>query len=277
MELPKQSSLAVAKGLNVDLDLVEAIREGYNYQIRYLDDLALAQGLLPTIYKVATEYGVRKPTELHVLEECAEIVMTKFFKLGIPEIREAFRAFAAGEFEAKGADPYGGQLSALMFGRVLGGYTKYRDQIKSHLIQYRDAFQERKRQEAIRSERIETAKKQWPVKMIRYAEDPERYPDWRSLHAFDYSFAVKHGFMPEPTLDQKREIWQEIEEYVEQFGFPAIGDEEDDPRELRRLIKKVISPEDRKAKMKAMAERLALWRFYFADLRKQVSEMQESN
>lgn len=65
-----------------------------------------------------------------VYEECAELILEKFSQLGIEEIKEAYRMWAAGELgEVKGAEMYGGVFNAAQMGKILARYLNRRKEV----------------------------------------------------------------------------------------------------------------------------------------------------
>lgn len=120
--------------------------------------------LLAEMVLTAQAYGARHEMAPTVAKECAKLVAQKFPQLAIPEIREAYRQWAAGQIQADGADMYGGSFNAAQLGKVLAAYCKKRDRIAAAIRRAQQAHDEDQRQAAITEAQRQQFAKLFPLK-----------------------------------------------------------------------------------------------------------------
>lgn len=114
---------------DTDMETVELIAHGRLAPISSLDADMLDKGLPIIVRHVANAFGGRTAVDSATLKECVKIARSSFKKLGLPEITEAYRLWAAQKFTA--LEMYGGQFNATQFGRVLSAYVRYRGTISN--------------------------------------------------------------------------------------------------------------------------------------------------
>ncbi|MCB9288890.1 MAG: hypothetical protein H6560_16400 [Lewinellaceae bacterium] len=108
--------------------LLDATINGYHNQLRHMPAEKAFARLMMAIKEVAQDYGARQAVLEETFTECVRITRKKFAGLGIGEVREAYRMWAAGELNMrKGeAEMYGGQFNAAQLGKVLAAYMEQR-------------------------------------------------------------------------------------------------------------------------------------------------------
>ena len=125
---------------------VQVIAEGRLSPIRSLDPMVASGGIGAAIRHLAPRYGARVQLDAGVVAECVAIARDNFSQLGLPEIVQAYRLWAAGRFAS--LEMYGGQFTATQFGRVLADYVTYRHAIQMELAgQEADQMADRRRTE----------------------------------------------------------------------------------------------------------------------------------
>ena len=197
-----------------DVQLIAEARSGAAAAVRDLAPQVASAGLAATIRFIAPRYGARQDIDQGLIGECAAIVYADFDALSLAEIRNAYRLWAAGRFDA--LEMYGGQFNATQFGRVLAAYTAYRRGVTMELA--RQAAEERRERE--RAEREARHKAQharfvadFPALVARVKAEGT-YAAPRDLPVTWYDYAEQHGLLRYAYPKQKLELCQRAERVV---------------------------------------------------------------
>ena len=184
---------------------VMSIIHHYPNQIRFQKDgLSIKAKLIITIPQVAKEYGARHEISTHLLTECIRLILKKFRFLAVAEIREAYRMWASGDIQIKGAEMYGGEFNAMQMGKVLSAYLGYRKPVLAKVLDIKTEMEEA----ADRSEKNRIAKEEFEIqfpKTILAAR--ETITKFSEVVPWWYDSALKRGYFT-ITIEQKREIWK---------------------------------------------------------------------
>lgn len=168
------------------------------------------KALLVEIRQISRQYGGRVEADTTVITECLRMVMEKFSLLGINEIREAYRAYAAGEFQVEGAEMYGGVFNVANFSKVISGWKTYRAKALAELLD----IQEKERLERLEKKKREKAMaefdRQFPSLLEKAKNDFESWQDV-PVHWYDTARRLK---LLNVTMDEAVPIFEEAKKIV---------------------------------------------------------------
>lgn len=148
MALTPKESLPELPGQWVQNKSYLSIAKGMDMSIRKMGEVERLALLAKEIEIVAELYcgAVIDEKFERVIDELLPFVVDRFGMIGIEEIRYAFRLASAGEIGEIDMKAYYGLVTVNLFGRVLGAYVTYRQQI------VKDLWLERERMEKERKE-----------------------------------------------------------------------------------------------------------------------------
>lgn len=230
--------------------LVEAAIKGWGFPIRKMDSISADLQTLNLITEVALNYGSRVQAPPMVYKECLEVMQQKFSHLGVDEIREAYRANAAGELETKGkGEMYGGEFNAANFTAVMAAYSEKRRKV---IAEYTNALHEAQQAE-IEAQIKEKLAAQFEIELPgKLNELAEKAEDWQGCPEYLYHSCEKRG-MIDLTPAEKREIFArafdiaKVQMQLKKSGAVSIA-------EIREC--KNETSEDR---ARVIARQIALW------------------
>ena len=236
--------------------LLEAAVNGYHNQLRHMPPEEAFGRLMIALREVAQDYGARQAVLEETFTECVRITRKKFAGLGIEEIREAYRMWAAGELNLrKGeAEMYGGQFNAAQLGKVLAGYMEARKAALGAYLRELEAYQ-REQERASKAERLRQ----------EYEEDFEK--NLRALQPKSWQEVPFHWF---ETAWKRRLIrLTEAEQQELLAGARALALEEAEKEKegasifQRQQVEKLIQGEGLEERAKTIARKLALFRKFY--------------
>lgn len=189
---------------------VTAVAIGYQNKIMHMNGHEATKALLIEIRSISKQYGGRVEADTTVITECLRMVMDKFSLLGINEIREAYRAYAAGEFQVEGAEMYGGVFNVANFSKVLSGWKNYRAKALAELLD----IQEKERMERLEKKKREKAMadfdRQFPSLLEKGREEFESWQDV-PVHWYDTAKRLK---MLNVDIEEAMPIYEEAKKIV---------------------------------------------------------------
>jgi hypothetical protein len=163
------------------------------------------------ITEVSLKYGSRVEAPKMIYQECLDIMQQKFSHLGVDEIREAYRANAAGELETNGkGEMYGGEFNAANFTAVMAAYSeKRRKVIAAYTNELHEATQKARDDSRKEKQRREFEENfQGILKGIA-----EKAEDWRGCPEYLFHSCEKRGLI-NLTAQEKREIFARATDIV---------------------------------------------------------------
>lgn len=218
---------------------------GYYSQIKKLDQPA--GQIFMELRDTVKLYGGRKEIDPEVLKECSRLIIDKFPHISVPEIREAYRQWSAGEIEVKGAEMYGGEFNAAQVGKIIGAYCEKRRGVLSAYLREREEEKDREAQAEKRRIMQEAFDAEFP-RMIERARN--EITDWREVPAYWYESANKRGMIKfEPgeavkIFTDAQEL-ERIERANEQEESVTLSDifrqQEKDPVERAKVIARKLT------------------------------------
>ena len=236
--------------------LLDAAINGYHNQLRHMPAEKAFARLMMAIKEVAQDYGARQAVLEETFTECVRITRKKFAGLGIGEVREAYRMWAAGELNMrKGeAEMYGGQFNAAQLGKVLAAYMEQRRVALGAYLRELEAYY-RKQERASKKERLKR----------EYEENFERNlrafqpASWREVPFHWFETAWKRGLIRLTKTEQ--------EEVLSQARILALEEAEEEKEKAgtfqRRQIEKLIEGEELEERAKTIARKLALYQKFY--------------
>ena len=236
--------------------LLEAAIDGYHNQLRHMPPEEAFGRLMIALREAAQHYGARQPVLEGTFTECVRITRKKFAGLGIEEIREAYRMWAAGELNLrKGeAEMYGGQFNAAQLGKVLAAYMEQRKAALGAYLRELEAYQ-REQERANKAERLRQEYEEGFEKNLR-AFQPKT---WREIPFHWFETAWKRGLIrlteaerQELLADARALALEEAEEEKEGAGIFQ-----------RKQVEKLIQGEGLEGRAKTIARKLALFRKFY--------------
>lgn len=240
-EYSKKSLQKIADRIGQPASYVEQVAAWRQSPIRSMDQLRAKGMLIIEIPQIAREYGTRYDLPENVLTECIFLVTEKFSHLAIEEIREAYRQYASGEIQAKGAEMYGGEFSASQLGKILTAYTEKRQTTLAAII--RAQSEEAEKQAAI--ERDAKLRAEFDATFRdRLIAASETAKSWQDIPAFWFWACYNRGWL-KITVSEAEAILQRA----------RIIAENEEP-DAKRVFEKVISPINR---AKSIAQSLTVY------------------
>lgn len=211
----QESLRAISDRTGVPASTVSFLADCYCNQMRKLDPVSIKGRLIVELPQIARDYGTRYDLPENVLTECIFLIVEKFNHLAISEIREAYRQHAAGVFEAKGAEMWGGEFSAAQLGKVLTAYTENRKAVIGEIIRQQQEAQEAARREA-QSKALREAFESGFELALHTARQQAK--SWQDIPAFWFDACRRRGWLKltveeaENTLSRSRLIAQNEEQ-----------------------------------------------------------------
>lgn len=233
-------------------DIADAAVVGYAAQLRHMPEHRPL--ILLELPQIVRDYGAREVIHQSIYEEAAKLILEKFSFLGLNEIREAYRLWAAGVTDPKGAEMYGGTFNAGQLGRVLGAYCEHRKAVIGVYLREVAAAKEQAEDKARREKMQAQFEENFPR---RIAEARQTMTDWREVPGFWYQAALDRGLF---TIT-RAEALEILEEARELARLEVENEAEDLETSRRKLLLAVLeSADDMEAKAKAIARKITVFR-----------------
>ncbi|MCB0547876.1 MAG: hypothetical protein KDD19_09820 [Phaeodactylibacter sp.] len=217
--------------------------------------------LMVALREVAQDYGARQAVLEETFTECVRITRKKFAGLGIEEIREAYRMWAAGELNLrKGeAEMYGGQFNAAQLGKVLAAYMEQRRvALGAYLRELEDYYREQEK--ANKKERL---KREYEENFERNLRDFQP-KSWREVPFHWFETAWKRGLIRLTETEQVKVLAQARALALEE------AEEEKEKANIfqRKQVEKLAEGEGLEGRAKTIARKLALFQKFYQNQQK---------
>jgi len=168
------------------------VMQGYENQLRKMDSIHAIKELTIHVPLIAKEYGARFDLSPNVVQEAIRLILKKFGKLGLIEIREAYREFASGEIKVQGAEMYGGEFNVANLGKVLTAYCENRSKVLAELLKQKAEAEA----ELIEAEnhriRQEQFDKSFPILVMKKKQE---FTHWSDVPAHWYKIILSKGWI----------------------------------------------------------------------------------
>lgn len=236
---------------------VESAVTGYRNQIRHAPQEVVAGQIMAAISMLAKNYGARADIDPEVTKEAVRLVMTQFSHLGVDELKDAYRLWAAGQLSlGKEAEMYGGQFNAGQLGKVLGAYCDHRKKIISAYTNLLEQEREEKAEEA----RVARMKSEY---MDRFWDNIQRFCEsgkgWQDVPAYWYQTLIKVGYL-NPTRQEIKQLTEDAAGLAE-MELKAEIEEETNP--FKRVnLERLFQAGGIEARAMVIYEKLAVYRLY---------------
>ena len=234
-----ESLRAIAERTGQPLSWVEFLAECMDRQIRKLDQVHAKGRLIVELPQIAREYGARFDLPENVLTECIFLICEKFNHLAVEEIREAYREFAAGEIEIKGAEMYGGEFNAAQLGKVLTAYSETRRTAAAAILREKQEAEEAARREA-QSKALREAFESGFELALYTARTKAK--SWQDIPAFWFDACRQRGWLKltveeaENTLSRSRLIAQNEEQTDLRSMFEKVANTDERAKVIARKL-----------------------------------------
>jgi hypothetical protein len=183
------AELAATCGMHPDR--CQVIVTGYNNKIITQDQDFAGKFLLMEIRKIAQQYGGRIDSLTDVVAECVKLTLTNFKLIGLEEVREAFRAYAANELSIN-AETYGGIFNVATYGKVLSAWVDYRKKVVAQYLK----DQEEKQQQENERKRQEMARRKHDQDFPKWIEKGKaEFQTWEDVPEWFYHTALRLGLL----------------------------------------------------------------------------------
>lgn len=227
--------------------LVEAAIKGWGFPIRKMDEASADFQTHNLIAEVALNYGSRVEAPPMIYRECLTVMQQKFSHLGADEIREAYRANAAGELDTKGkGEMYGGEFNAANFTAVMAAYSEKRRKVIAAYTNALHEASEKAKSEARKEKQRREFEENFESILKRLAEKAESWMDCPA-HLF---FSCEEKKMINLTVAEKKEIFERAHQCV-----VAISQSKD----KAAIFEQASWPDDPTLRRKVVARKIALW------------------
>lgn len=215
-----------------------------------MDSLSAQLQVLTAVTRASLDYGMRSEVPDRIYKECVTVMLEKFSYIGVDEIREAYRANAAGELETKGkGEMWGGEFNCANFTAIIAAYCEKRRKV---VAAYTNALHEAKEQAVAEAkrERLEREFEQGFEDLLRQvAEKAEGWPD---CPEYLYHSCEKRGKII-LTLEEKRDLLSRAKECLRASRILAGTGEQ--PFSIRAIH----NPANAEEAAKVVARQIALW------------------
>ena len=195
---------SVASTSNKGSMAVAAVAQGVLQPIRTIEISLVSAFLSGELQQLANQYGNRQQVDEAVLDECMEIVISRYGHLGLNEIREAYRMWVAKDLgEMKEAEMYGGVYQARHLGAVLSAYDEKRKSVFAMLHKKADEA----KAEHLSKQQHEQRQKEfdgWFVKEV--ANKKGSTESWQDVPEYWYKTALRLG-MIEINKEEANQTW----------------------------------------------------------------------
>lgn len=179
--------------------------EGNKNQLRKMDSISAIGRLTLEIPLIAKEYGARFDLSDNVVQEAIRLIMNKFSKLGLNEIREAYREFASGEIKVQGAEMYGGEFNVATLGKILTAYSTHRAKILAEILKAEFDIQAEAKEKSRAKSLSEKFNLEFPEKVMAAKNE---ITEWKNIPAFWYDAMRKRGWI-DLSKEEYSTIWSE--------------------------------------------------------------------
>lgn len=241
--------------------LLDAAITGYHNQLRHMPMEEAFARLMVALREVAQDYGARQAVLEETFTECVRITRKKFAGLGIEEIREAYRMWAAGELNLrKGeAEMYGGQFNAAQLGKVLAAYMEQRRAALGAYLRELEAYH-REQEKASKKERLKREYEENFERILRGFQPKS----WREVPFHWFETAWKRGLI---RLTETEQV-----EVLAQARALALEEAEEEKEKAnifqRKQIEKLAEGEGLEGRAKTIARKLALFQKFYQNQQK---------
>ncbi len=166
--------------------------------------------ILAELPLIAQDYGANGYDQ-GVQDECLRLIWNKFNHLALNEIREAYREYASGENEIKGAAMYYGNFNAMNLGKVLTAYSENRKRILAAILNEASETKRMSENERRKIEQRERFEKQFSSTLMKAKG---KITDWQRVPEYFYHSAMKRGYI-KFTPGEAAQIFEDAKEYVD--------------------------------------------------------------
>ena len=250
--LPELSQFVIKSCENMGLTRAstEAIIKGWGSPIRKMDSLSAQLQVLTAVTRASLDYGMRSEVPDRIYKECVTVVLEKFAHIGVEEIREAYRANAAGELDTKGkGEMWGGEFNCANFTAIIAAYCEKRRKV---VAAYTNALHEAKEQA-----RAEAKREKWRLEFEQNFDDllrqvAEKAEGWPDCPEYLYHSCEKRGKI-DLSVEEKRDLLSRAKEclrasrILENMGGQPF------------TVLAVRKPENEEERAKVVARQIALW------------------
>lgn len=184
------------------------VAQGHNTQLRKMDSVTAIARLTLEIPQVAKIYGARYDVSENVLSESIRLVMKKFGRLGLIEIREAYRQHASGELKVPGGEMWGGEFNVAQIGKILTAYCQNRSKVLSEILKLESEIKEAEHQAKIHILKQAEFDKTFPKEVLTKRKEIE---NWFDVPSFWYQLILDRGWI-EFYEGEAKEIFEEAKE-----------------------------------------------------------------
>jgi len=235
------------------------VAQGHETQLRKMDQVTAIGRLTLEIPQVAKIYGARFDVSQNVLSESIRLILKKFGRLGLIEIREAYRQHASGELKISGGEMWGGEFNVAQLGKVLTAYCQNRSKILAEILKQKAEEKEAKIQAEIHKSKQEQFEIDFPVEVMEKRKTFKKWSDvpsfWFELifnrHWINFEEGEAEAILEEAKAIAKIELRKKESErsqasLQERFKMTVPTEGELAKRIARQLtvFKKVVQEED---------------------------------
>lgn len=168
------------------------VMQGHESQLRKMDSIHAIKELTIHIPLIAKEYGARFDLSPNVVQEAIRLILKKFGKLGLIEIREAYREFASGETKILGAEMYGGEFNVANLGKVLTAYCENRSKVLAELLKQKSEAET----ELIEAEKHKSRQKEFDKSFPKLVMEKRlEFEKWSDVPVFWYKIILSKGWI----------------------------------------------------------------------------------
>ena len=221
---------------------IQSIAKVQDFRIR-------TAGVSATLSILAIQYGARKQIHSEVLKECTTLVLSKFSRLALDDLKEAYRQFAAGEISPKGAEMYGGEFNATQVGKILAAYCKRRDEINRLIINVTDAHREKQEQQKRAEEMRQNFIDSMPDKIKKLQN---QNTNWQEVPDYWWDYCKSNALF---ELDDEgyQHYWNLAQIAAKKEHEKAIAEESD-----RMNYRQLLAKKDHTARAKVIARQMVI-------------------
>jgi hypothetical protein len=197
--------------------LIQQVKQQPRYSIANLIKDGHEEAVTATIKKVAKLYGGVEQLDSEVGKECLRQLQSKFQKLSVGEILEAYRLYSSGDL----GEIYTHKFGPKQFTEILAAYTK--DIRRKALADYyKQKDEEEKRKALEKARKAQAAYERTFPAMI----EAQKGQPWQEMKSHWYDTAIRLEIIQEPKPCEKWEYMSKAkEEYIkEQQDQPKLAE-----------------------------------------------------
>ncbi len=166
--------------------------EGHKKQLRKMDSITAIAKLTMEIPLIAKEYGARFDLPVNIVQESIRLIIKKFGGLGLMEIREAYREYAAGELKIQGAEMYGGEFNVSSLGKILTGYTQRRNKILIEILKEKEKYETEQNLKAIHEKKQNDFNLNFPKEILK---QKKQIKNWNEVPSHWYKLILDRNWI----------------------------------------------------------------------------------